>query len=399
MLNPRLSSLTAYPFDRLRALLDPVAPPVGVEPIVLSVGEPRHAPPPLVREILSEQADLWGRYPPIEGTAAFREAVADWLRRRYGLPAKLVVANDQILPVAGSREALYLVAAAVLPRTLSRPLGGAPLVLVPNPFYQVYQGAAVMHGGEPVYLDASRRTGFLPDLDAIDEATLARAALMYLCSPANPQGAVADLGYLRRAIGLAREHGFVLVVDECYAEIFDREPPPGALQACASLGGDFANVIVFHSLSKRSSVPGLRSGFVAGDPALIAAFRRLRSFGGASVGLPILAASTALWRDDAHVEANRRLYRDKLDLAQSLLDGRFGFYRPAGGFFLWLEVGDGERAALALWREAALRVLPGAYLAQADENDVNPGAPYIRMALIDSLAGTEDALRRVLNVL
>ncbi len=400
MLNPRLSALTAYPFDRLRALLDPVAPPADLEPIVLSVGEPRHPPPPLVGEILSEQAASWSRYPPIEGTADFREAVAGWLRRRYGLPAKLVVAAEQILPVAGSREALYLIAAAVLPRTLSPGRsGGAPLVLMPNPFYQVYQGAAVMHGGEPVYLDASRHSGFLPALDRIGAATLARTALMYLCSPANPQGVVADLGYLRRAIGLAREHDFILVVDECYAEIFDRDPPPGALQACAELGGGFANVIVFHSLSKRSSVPGLRSGFVAGDPTLIAAFRRLRSFAGASVGLPILAASAALWRDDAHVEENRRLYRAKLDLAQSLIGDRFGFYRPAGGFFLWLEVGDGESAALALWRRAALRVLPGAYLAQADENNRNPGAGYIRMALIDSLAITEDALRRLLNVL
>lgn len=396
MLNPRLSALTAYPFDRLRALLDPVAPPPDLEPLVLSVGEPRHPPPPMVADILSERAGLWSRYPPVDGTPEFRDAVGGWLARRYGLPAGLIEPGRQILPVAGSREALYLIAAFALPR---RRNAGVPLVLMPNPFYQVYQGAALMHGGKPVYLDAPKDAGFFPDLDAIPDTTLARTGLMYLCSPANPQGSVANLAYLRRAIGLARDHDFILVVDECYAEIFDREPPPGALQACASLGDGLANVVVFHSLSKRSSVPGLRSGFVAGDPALITAFARLRSFGGATVGLPILAASAALWRDDAHVEANRQLYRAKLDLAEGLLGDRFGFYRPSGGFFLWLDVGDGEQAALALWRQAALRVLPGAYLAQADENKRNPGARYIRMALIDSLAATEDALRRLLNVL
>jgi N-succinyldiaminopimelate aminotransferase len=358
----------------------------------------------MVAEIVAGEAAGWGRYPPIDGTAEFRMAVAGWLGRRYGLPEGLLDPARQILPVAGSREALYLIAGAALPR---RKGGGAPVVLIPNPFYQVYQGAALMHAANAVYLEAGAGTGFLPDLDAIAPDVLERTALFFLCSPANPQGAVADLAYLRRAIALARKHRFVLAVDECYTEIYDRDPPPGALQACAELGGGggdggggvFANVIVFHSLSKRSSVPGLRSGFVAGDTQLIADFRRLRSFGGASLGLPILAASAALWRDDAHVEANRRLYRAKLDLAERLLAGRFGFYRPAGGFFLWLDVGDGETAALKLWREAAVRVLPGGYLAQADPAGGNCGRPYLRMALIDDLPATEDALRRVLKTL
>jgi aspartate/methionine/tyrosine aminotransferase len=285
--------------------------------------------------------------------------------------------------------------------------GGAPIVLIPNPFYQVYQGAALMHAGRPLYLNAGPDTGFLPDLDEVDPRILDQTALLFLCSPANPQGATASLDDLCKAIALARRHDFVLAVDECYTEIFDREPPPGALAACAAMDdgseragrGVFANVVVFHSLSKRSSVPGLRSGFVAGDPELLAAFRRLRSFGGASVGVPILAASAALWGDDAHVEANRRLYRAKFDLAERLLAGRFGFYRPPGGFFLWLDVGDGEAAALKLWREAAVRVLPGGYLAQEDEHGANPGRPYVRVALIDDLAATEDALRRVLKTL
>ncbi|HRK95226.1 MAG TPA: aminotransferase class I/II-fold pyridoxal phosphate-dependent enzyme [Rhodospirillales bacterium] len=400
MLNPHLAALTAYPFDRLRRLLDPIEPPPDLRPLVLSVGEPRHPPPPMVAEILSREAAGWGRYPPIDGTPEFREAVEGWLARRYGLPAGLFAADRQLLPIAGSREALYLIGAVALPRRKGK---GAPLVLIPNPFYQVYQGAALMHGAQAVYLDAGPATGFLPDLDAIAPEVLDRTALFFLCSPANPQGAIADPAYLRRAVTLARRHGFVLAVDECYTEIYDDAPPPGALAACAGIGdegnGAFANVVVFHSLSKRSNVPGLRSGFVAGDPELIADFRKLRSFAGASVGLPILAASAALWRDDEHVEANRRLYRAKFDLAERLLGGRFCFYRPAGGFFLWLDVGDGEAAAAKLWREAAVRVLPGGYLAQENETGANPGRPYVRIALIDDLAATEDALRRVLKTL
>jgi N-succinyldiaminopimelate aminotransferase len=210
---------------------------------------------------------------------------------------------------------------------------------------------------------------------------------------------VADLAYLKYAVRLARRHDFVLAVDECYTEVYDRQPPPGALEACAALGGGTDNVVVFHSLSKRSSVPGLRSGFVAGDPRLIEAFRRLRSFGGATVPLPVLAAATALWRDDDHVEQNRALYRAKFDLAERSLGNRFGFFRPEGAFFLWLEVGDGEEAARALWAKSALRVLPGAYMAQPDAFGVNPGAPFVRVALIEDLASTEEALRRLLKVL
>ncbi len=397
MLNPRLSALSDYPFDRLRALLGGVEPPAGVAPLVLSVGEPRHPPPAMVRAAIDENAALWGKYPPIDGTAEFRAAVAGWLDRRYALPAGTIEPDRQILPVAGTREALYLIASVAAARDER---GGAPCVLMPNPFYQVYQGAAAMRGAEPVYLEATRANGFLPDLDAIEAGVLARTALMYLCSPANPQGAAAGLDYLSAAIELARRHDFLLVVDECYAEIYDRTPPPGALRACAGLGGSCANVVVFHSLSKRSSVPGLRSGFVAGDQNVIAAFRKLRDFAGASVGLPILAASAALWRDDAHVEENRRLYRAKFDLAERLLAGRFGFYRPDGGFFLWLDVGCGERAAYELWRRAALRVLPGGYLGRAAPGGgANPGAAFIRVALIDDLESTEDALRRLLNVL
>ena len=401
MMNPRLDLLADYPFDRLRALLDGLPPPKELETLVLSVGEPRHSPSPLVHEVIAANSGLWGRYPPIDGTPEFRLAVTDWLNRRYALPDGLVDAHKHVLPVAGTREALYLIASVAI---AERRAGSRPAVLMPNPFYQVYYGAAVMSGAEPCYLAATPETGHLPDLTQLDDAALERTAIMYLCSPANPQGAAADGGYLENAIRLARRFDFVLVVDECYGDIYDRQPPCGALQACAAMsdgsgGEDMANVLVFHSLSKRSSVPGLRSGFVAGDPRLISAFRRVRSFGGASVPLPVLAASAALWKDTDYPEHNRALYREKFDAAEAILANRFGFYRPEGGFFLWLDVGNGEEAAKKLWAEGALRVLPGAYLAKSDAFGANPGANYIRMALIDDLPSTQEALRRLDKIL
>lgn len=394
MINPRLAALAEYPFDRLRALLDGIAPPPDLRPMILSVGEPRHPPPALVIEVLARHVDGWGRYPPVEGTEGFRRAAADWLVRRYRLPPNLIDPDRHVIPVAGTREALFMAAALAVPESRE---GRRPKVILPNPFYHVYFGAAAMAGAEPVLLPATRATAFLPDLEALDAETLEQTALCYLCSPANPQGAVAGKNLLAKAIALARAHDFILAVDECYTEIYDTVPPPGALEVCA--GGDLGNVLVFHSLSKRSSVPGLRSGFVAGDETLIAAFRRLRTFGGATVPLPVLEVARALWDDDEHVQANQNLYRQKFDLAEALLGGRFGFFRPEGAFFLWLEVGDDERATQALWQEAAIRVLPGRYLAQPDAAGINPGAGFLRIALIDDIAATEQALRRMVNVL
>ena len=395
MLNPLIDRLADYPFDRLRSLLADLRAPEGLRRYVLSVGEPRHAPPPVVAEALASRAGDWGRYPPVEGTPEFRDAVVDWLARRYRLPRGLLDPEQNVLPVAGTREALFLIAQVAVPNDRN---GQLPAVLIPNPSYQVYFAAALFGRAEPVFVSATGADGFC-DLGSVDVAVLDRTAIAYLCSPANPQGTVAGLESLERAIELARAHDFVLCVDECYTDIYDRVPPPGALQACAELGNGLENVIVFHSLSKRSNVPGLRSGFVAGDARLIRAFRRLRAFGGASVPLPVLHASTLLWRDDAHAEANRSLYRAKFDLAESLLAERFDFTRPAGGFFVWLRVGDGEQAARALWSRAALRVLPGAYLAEPSGDGGNPAAAFIRIALVDDVASTEDALRMLLKVL
>jgi N-succinyldiaminopimelate aminotransferase len=270
---------------------------------------------------------------------------------------------------------------------------------MPSPFYQVYFGAAVMNGAKPVFVPATVETGFMPDYTTVARADLGAAAMAYLCTPANPQGTVASLAQLKATIKLAREHDFVLVSDECYSEIYDGAPPAGALQACAELGEGLRNVLVFNSLSKRSSAPGLRAGFVAGDESLIAKFKTLRAHGGAVQPMPVMAAATALWRDEAHVQENRTLYKAKMDDAAHVFGNRFGFYRPAGGFFLWLDVGDGERAAKALWRDAGIKVLPGGYLAVPDASGRNPGAPYIRVAMVHDQARTAAALPRMKHVL
>lgn len=395
-LNPLLDTLSDYPFEALRTLLNPVTPRVNDAPIIMSVGEPQHQPPALLAETIAAHAGEWNKYPPMAGTPELRQAIADWLTRRYRLKPGALNPDKNILTLAGTKEGLYLFSGLVVPREKA---GGAPVVLAPNPYYLVYNGAATMAGAEAVFLDATSDNAFLPDLGAIPSQTLERTALFYLCSPANPQGTVASRDYLKQAITLARRYDFVLAIDECYAEIYDRTPPAGGLEACAALGDGFDNVVVFHSLSKRSSAAGLRSGFVAGDPKLIGRFSQLRSYGGCQVPFPIQAAATALWRDEAHVEANRALYRRKFDIAESMLAGHYGFYRPGGGFFLWLDVGDGEKAALTLWREAAIRVLPGGYTARAAQGRANPGDKYIRLAIVHDDATLEDAFTRIRRVL
>ncbi len=390
--------LRFHPFTRLNTLLQDLAPGGPGEPLLFSVGEPRHAPPPILRDELDRHAALWSRYPQAVGTPDFRAAVHEWLTRRYGLPPGMIDPDRHLLPAAGSREALFMAALSAVQEWHGQ--GPRPAVLIPNPFYHVYAGAAAVAGAEPVFLPATAETGFLPDLEALDRALLDRTALAYVCSPANPQGAVADLGYLRRWIELARRHGFVVAFDECYAEIYTEAPPPGALQACAALGGDLTGVLAVHSLSKRSGAAGLRSGFVAGDARLIRRQAQLVNFGGVAPPLPVLAASAALWRDETHVEAVRALYRENFAVAAEILDGRFGFAAPpAGGFFLWLDVGDGEAAARRLWAEAGVRVLPGAYMARADATGRSPGDRYIRVALVYDPATTAEGLRRLVATL
>jgi len=309
--------------------------------------------------------------------------------------------KTNVLPLPGSREGLFfavLTAVQDYPQAKSESLG-PPVVLLPNPFYHVYAGSAVAMGAEPVFVAATAENGFQPDYTGLDPGILARTVLCFLNSPANPQGSAAPKDDLAQLIELARKHDFIVAFDECYAEIYDRLPPAGALEAAAELGGRLDNILVFHSLSKRSSAPGLRCGFVAGATPLIDALDAALRIGGAGVSHPILAAGTRLWRDEAHVEANRAYYRANFALAERILGNRFGFRKPDGGFFLWLDVGDGEAAALKLWREAGVRVVPGAYMCEPDAEGVNPGARYIRVALVYDAAVTEDGLNRIVQVL
>jgi aspartate/methionine/tyrosine aminotransferase len=393
--------LSFHPFTRLNALLQGLQLGGGRSaPLLFSVGEPQMAPPPFLGEVLARHNELWSKYPLAQGTAEFRSAVADWLNRRYRLPAGMIDPDRHLLPAAGSREALFMIAlSAVAAWAGERRSSERPAVLMPNPFYHVYAGAASVAGAEPVFLPATAANGFLPDVEQLPRQLLERTALVYVCSPANPQGAVASLDYLKRWVELGRRHGFVVAFDECYAETYDRLPPPGGLEACAALGGDLHNVMVFHSLSKRSGVPGLRSGFVAGEARLIQRNTQLINYGGVAVPYPILAASTALWREETHVELGRQRYRANFDAAAAILGNRLGFTRPAGGFFLWLDVGDGEQVARRLWQEAGIRVLPGAYMAQPDTTGVNPGQRYIRVALVYEPATTAEGLRQLADVL
>ncbi len=395
-INPRLDGLGEYTFTQLNQLLAPIAPRANETPVVMSIGDPLHEPPALLHETVMQNARFWNKYPPMAGTPEFRAAVAAWLTRRYRLPPGYVTPGRHVLPLAGTKEGLFLTSLLAVPE---KKAGQRPVVLLPNPYYVCYQGGGGMSGAEPVHLDASAETGFLPDLDAIPRAILERTALFYLCSPSNPQGACASLDYLKRVLGLAREYDFVVALDECYAEIYDKAPPVGGLEAAASLGGEPEKLLVFHSLSKRSSAAGLRSGFVAGDPELIAGFLRLRNYGGCQVPIAIQAAAAALWSDEAHAIENRERYRRKIDAAADALKGRFGFYRPEGGFFLWLDVGDGVAAAEKLWREAAIRTLPGRYMAQPDARGRNPGERYIRVALVHDEATVAAALARMVRVL
>jgi aspartate/methionine/tyrosine aminotransferase len=366
----------------------------------MTIGEPRHAPPDFLMARLAEKQAEFGRYPPINGIPELREAIADWLIRRYGLDGA-IDADRHVHPLSGSREGLF---SAVFPAIDRREAVDRPAILMPNPFYQVYLAAALSTGAEPVLLPAMAEHGFLPDLDALerDTALLARTRALYLCSPANPQGTVASAAYLARVVALAQRYDFMLFADECYSEVYAETPPVGALEVAWRATGSLANVVAFNSLSKRSNLPGLRSGFVAGDPAFIARFSQFRNVAGPQMPIPVQWASAAIWRDETHVEASRAIYRAKFDLAACHLGNRFGKVRPDGGFFLWLDVthfGGGEKTAVTLWKSTGVRVLPGAYLTRVEAGRPDPGSGYIRIALVHDLEATETALVRVAQVL
>ncbi len=382
MIPRRFSDLPEYAFPRLRALLERY--PAGSETIAMSIGEPRHPMPALLHETLAAHGEGYAKYPPIDGTPGFREAIGGWLTRRFALPTGTIDPDRMILPLNGTREGLFMAAMALCPAEKN---GKRAAVLIPNPFYQCYAAAALAVGAEPIFVPATAENGWLPDYTSLPEDLLARTAFAYYCSPSNPQGAVASREQLGRLAALAENYDFTIAFDECYSEIYpDGPPPPGGLEAAVAEGVSLDNVLVFNSLSKRSNAPGLRSGFVAGGPALITAMNRLRSYAGAPSPLPVLHAAEALWRDETHVEANRTLYREKYALADEILGGLHGYIAPRGGFFLWLEVDDGEAATLRLWREHGVRVLPGAYLGRGDPrfiDGMNPGTRFIRVALVE----------------
>ena len=368
----RFSNLPDYAFPRLRKLLDAHAP--GGDPIAMTIGEPRHPMPEFVGPILAANLAGFGVYPPNDGTPELLSAITGWISRRYGA----ALADDQVMVLNGTREGLFNACIALCPETKA---GKTPVVLMPNPFYQVYAVAALSVGAEPVYVPATAATGFLPDYASLPAEVLDRVTIAYICSPANPQGAVASRDYWRDLLALAEKHDFTVFADECYAEIWRTAPPPGALEVAAEVGANPERVFSFHSLSKRSNLPGLRSGFVAGGKQGIAQMRKLRSFAGAPLPLPIQRVSEAAWADEAHVSENRALYQDKFRAADAIFSGLQGFSCPEGGFFLWLPVEDGEAAALKLWRETGVRVLPGAYLSR-DAGGQNPGRNYLRVALV-----------------
>ena len=392
--SPARADIGRSPFVRLRELLGDVPP--GQPAISLAVGEPQHGVPSFVGPVLAAHVDEFGHYPMNKGLDAFCQAAASWLGRRFALP-RPIDPSSEVLVLNGSREGLFLAAMAAARWVTGR--RGRPAMLIPNPFYAAYAAGAVAADCEPVYLPATAATGFLPDLDALSDALLARTVAFFIASPANPQGAVADRAYLARIIELARRFGFLVFSDECYSEIYTRQPPAGMLEAA---GRDFANVVEFQSLSKRSNLPGLRIGFAAGDRRFLARFLELRNVAAPQVPLPAQRVAIAAYGDETHVAENRRLYTQKFDLADELVGTRYGYRRPAGGFFLWLDVsaqGGDEAAALRLWREAGLRVVPGRYLARDQADGSNPGRGYIRVAMVHDQETTAQALHRLVAVL
>jgi len=391
-MNPRLASLHTYPFEKLTRLKSGITPPQDLRHIPLSIGEPQHAPPPFVLEALRRGADSLSAYPATAGTPELRAAIARWLTRHYRLPPDSVDPARMVLPVTGTREAIFsLVQAAVDPAR-------RPLVAFPNPFYQIYEGAALLAGAAPYYLNATAANGYEPDLDALPPEVLDRIQVLFLCSPGNPTGAVVSRAYLANALRLAQRHDFIVASDECYAEIYPAQasPPASLLQAALDVGHDrFQRCIVFHSLSKRSSVPGLRSGFVAGDPDIIKPYLLYRTYHGCAMSPMVQQASIAAWDDDAHVVENRRLYQEKFDRVIPILSRVLIVERPAGAFYLWLPVGgDDERFTRGLFEQANVTVLPGSYLARATDAG-NPGAGRVRISLTASVADCVEAAQRI----
>ena len=370
----RFSDLPAYAFPRLRTLLAPIQP--GGDELSMTIGEPQHEFPAWVGDIIAENLAGFNRYPPNQGSEELLSAIGGWIDRRYGVA---VDPASQVITLNGTREGLYNALMAICPEVSK--FGRTPNVLIPNPFYQVYLVATISVGARPVFVNATAETGFLPDYASLDAETLDNTAVAYICSPSNPQGAVADEGYWTDLLALAEKHDFKIFADECYSEIWRDSPPPGALEIAKKVGADPERVVVFHSLSKRSNLPGLRSGFAASGPRNIAAMNTLRNYAGTPLPGPLQAVAAKIWADEGHVTENRGLYQQKYAVADQIMGDVPGYQSPAAGFFLWLQVEDGEAATIKLWEQTGVKVLPGAYLSQ-DTDRGNPGKGYIRVAMV-----------------
>ena len=391
-MNNALQQLQPYPFEKLRALLGAVTPNPDKRPIALSIGEPKHKSPAFVAKALADNLDQMAVYPTTAGIPALREAIANWCERRFSVPAGWLDAAKHVLPVNGTREALFAFTQTVVNRADNG------LVVSPNPFYQIYEGAAFLAGATPHYLPCLAEHGFNPDFDAVSADVWDRCQILFLCSPGNPTGALIPLDTLKKLIALADKHDFVIAADECYSELYFDEatPPAGLLSACAELGRqDFKRCVVFHSLSKRSNLPGLRSGFVAGDADILKAFLLYRTYHGCAMPVQTQLASIAAWGDEEHVRANRTLYREKFDAVLEILSPVMDVQRPDGGFYLWPNVGtDDAKFCRDLFVTEHVTVVPGSYLSR-DVDGFNPGAGRVRMALVAPLAECIEAAQRI----
>jgi aspartate/methionine/tyrosine aminotransferase len=386
------------PFTRINRLLDGI-PPGHAMPIEMTAGDPKEAMPVFVIDKMEEAKATLSTYPKIRGSDDLRGAIATWIGRRYNLAGQIDPARE-IHPLNGSREGLFF---AALPAVGRKHVEGRPVMLVTNPFYQVYLGASYATGCEPHFLTATERSGFLPDLDALALETelLRRAVGFYLCSPANPQGAVASADYIHKALELARTYNFMLFLDECYSEIYSGDPPAGGLEVAARTPERYRNLVVFNSLSKRSNLPGLRSGFAAGDGDFLETFAEVRNLTAPQMPGVVQHASAAVWSEEQHVAVIRQAYRTKFDICDEMLKGRFSYRRPAGGFFLWLDMGhlgSGVEATITLWKRCGVKVVPGVYLAQSGPDGTNPGERHVRIALVHGPATIREALERIVSV-
>jgi len=391
-MNNALNQLQPYPFEKLRALLGSVTPNPAKRPIALSIGEPKHSSPAFVKQALADNLDQMAVYPTTLGIPALREAIAQWAERRFEVPAGWLDPARHVLPVNGTREALFAFTQTVVQRDVDG------LVVSPNPFYQIYEGAAFLAGAQPHYLPCLDSNGFNPDFDAVSADVWKRCQILFLCSPGNPTGSLVPMHTLKKLIALADEYDFVIAADECYSELYfdEQTPPPGLLSACAELGrSDFKRCVVFHSLSKRSNLPGLRSGFVAGDAEILKAFLLYRTYHGCAMPVQTQLASVAAWNDEAHVLANRDLYREKFDAVLDILAPVLDVQRPDGSFYLWPKVPmDDAEFCRQLFEQEHVTVVPGSYLSR-EVDGLNPGAGRVRMALVAPLAECVEAAERI----